>query len=147
MCFVDIEKAFERVPRKMLELAMRKKRQESEWILSCQRSLRLKWECTKDLGCQLFSFAVVVDVVTEFAREGALSEMLYADDIVLMSETIKRLRNKFIKWKEAFESKGLKVNPGKTKVMDSGGITKDRMSKRKVDPCEVCRVKVNRALC
>ena len=26
--------------------------------------------------------------------------------------------NKFIKWKEAFESKGLKVNLGKTKVMD-----------------------------
>ena len=26
-----------------------------------------------------FIFAVVVDVVTEFAREGALSELLYAD--------------------------------------------------------------------
>ena len=33
-------------------------------------------------------FAVVADVVTEFAREGALSELLYADDLVLMSETI-----------------------------------------------------------
>ena len=61
-------------------------------------------------------FAVVVDVVTEFAREGALSELLYADDLVLMSETIEGLRNKFLKWKEAFESKGLKVNLGKTKV-------------------------------
>ena len=27
-----------------------------------------------------FLFAVVVDVVTEFAREGALSELLYADE-------------------------------------------------------------------
>ena len=35
-----------------------------------------------------FLFVVVVDVVTEFAREGALSELLYADDLVLMSETI-----------------------------------------------------------
>ena len=35
-----------------------------------------------------FLFAVVVDVVTELAREGALSELLYADDLVLMSETI-----------------------------------------------------------
>ena len=32
-----------------------------------------------------FPFAVVVDVVTEFAREGALSELLYVDDLVLMS--------------------------------------------------------------
>ena len=27
-----------------------------------------------------FLFTVVVDVVTEFARDGALSELLYADD-------------------------------------------------------------------
>ena len=27
-----------------------------------------------------FLFALIVDVVTEFAREGALSELLYADD-------------------------------------------------------------------
>ena len=44
-----------------------------------------------------FLLAVVVDVVTEFAREGALSELLHADDIVLMSETIDGLRNKFLK--------------------------------------------------
>ena len=33
-------------------------------------------------GCVLspFIFVVVVDVVTEFARDGMLSEMLYADD-------------------------------------------------------------------
>ena len=43
----------------------------------------------------------------------SLSELLYADDIVLMNETIKGLGNKFIKWKEAFEWKGLKVNLGK----------------------------------
>ena len=96
-----------------------------------------------------FYFALVVDVVTELAREDALSELLYADDLVLMSETIEGFRNKFIKWKEAFESKDLKVNLGKTKVMVSGSITKDYLSKNKVDPCGVCslRVKANSALC
>ena len=49
-------------------------------------------------------FAVVVDVVTVFAREGALSELLCVDNLVLMSETIEGVRNKFLKWKEAFES-------------------------------------------
>ena len=38
-----------------------------------------------------FLFAVVVDVVTEFARECVLSELLYGDEIVLMSEPIMRL--------------------------------------------------------
>ena len=96
-----------------------------------------------------FLFAAVVDVVTEFARGGALSELLYADDFLLMSETIERLRKMFLKWKEAFESKGLKVNLGKFMVMVSGRITKDGMSKSKVDPCRVCslRVKANSVLC
>ena len=33
-------------------------------------------------------FAKVVDVVTEHAREGILHEILYADDLVLMSESL-----------------------------------------------------------
>ena len=86
---------------------MREQRQVSEWILSCQWSLRLKVVLSLLL-------AVTVDVVTEFAREGALSELLYADDLVLMSEIIEGLRNKFFKWMEVFESKGLKANLGKT---------------------------------
>ena len=45
---------------------------------------------------------MVVDVVTEFAREHSLSEFLYADDLVQMSGTINGLMNKFIKWMEAF---------------------------------------------
>ena len=72
-----------------------------------------------------FLFTVVVDVVTEPAREGALHELLYADDLFLMSETNKELMNKFLIWKDVFDSKGLKVNLGKTKVMVSGSITMD----------------------
>ena len=71
----------------------------------------------------LFIFAVVVDVVTEFARVGALSELLYANDLVLMSETIERLRNMFLKWKLAFDIKGLEVNIANTMVIVSGSIT------------------------
>ena len=41
--------------------------------------------------------ALVVDVVTEFARECVLSELLYVDDLVLMSETIEGLRDMFLK--------------------------------------------------
>ena len=38
-----------------------------------------------------FIFAVVVDVVTELARVGVLSELLYADDLVLISEARRTL--------------------------------------------------------
>ena len=120
-----------------------------EWILRCQRRLRLKWGCTNDLSCHLFFLQLVVDVVIEFDRECALSELLYVDDLVLMSETIDGLRNKFLKRKEVFESNGLKVNHGESNLIVSGGITKDGLSKSEVDPCLVCnlRVKTNSVLC
>ena len=75
-----------------------------------------------------------MDVVTKFARGGALSEFLYTDDLVLMSETIEGIWDNFLKWKEAFYSKDLQINLVKTKVMVCGGITKDCMSKSKFDP-------------
>ena len=56
----------------------------------------------------------MLDVVTESVRSGSMSEMLHADDLVLTSEMMEGLREKFWKWKEAFESKGLKVNLEKT---------------------------------
>ena len=65
----------------------------------------------------------MVDVVRYFAREGVLSELLYADNIVLMSETIEGHKNQLLKWKESFKSKGLKASLGKTKVVVSCGIT------------------------
>ena len=59
-----------------------------------------------------------------------------------MHKTIKGLRNKFLKWNEAPESKGLEVNLEKTNVMVSGSITKDGLCKSKVDPCGVCCLRV-----
>ena len=37
-------------------------------------------------------FAIVVDLVTENMRNGLMSEMLYTDDLVLMSEMMEELR-------------------------------------------------------
>ena len=113
MCFVDLLKAFDRVPRKVSKLTLMKK----EILEVLVRSVMSLYEGAKtwdrvhselsevfevEVGMHRasvlspFVFAVLVDVVTEFAREGALSELLYADDLVLMSETIKGLRNKLL---------------------------------------------------
>ena len=90
-----------------------------------------------------FLFPLLVDVVTDFAREGALSELLYADNFAPMSETVEGLRDKFLKWKKAFVSNDLKVNLWKVKVMVSCGITKDGLCKSKVHPFRVCILRVN----
>ena len=90
-------------------------------------------------------FAAVVDVVTEMGREGVVSELLHADDLVLMNETIKIFRI----WKDPFMSKGKRANFEENKVMVSGGTTKDGLSRSKVDPCWACklRIKANLILC
>ena len=87
----------------------------------------------------LLGFAIVVEVVTENVRNGLMSEMLYADDLVLTSEMMEGLREKFWKWKEAFESKGLKVNLWKTKVVVSGA--EGEVSVSKVDPWKMRKSK------
>ena len=82
-------------------------------------------------------------------QEGMLSELLYAGNLVVISSTIEGCRNKFAKWKKGFESKGLKVNLGKAKVMVCGGITNDCMSEGKANPYGICslRLKANWVLC
>ena len=166
MCFVDLEKAFDRIPRKVLEWALRKKEIPEVLVRSvkslyegAETTIRVDSELLEEFEVKVgmpqgsvlssFLFEVVVDDVTEFAREGALCKLQYADDLVLMSVTIDGLMDKFKKWKEAFERKGSKVNLWKPKVMVCCCITKDGMSKSKVDPCGVCslRVKANSVLC
>ena len=40
-------------------------------------------------------FAIVVDAVIERVRNGSINEILYADDLVLVGETMTNLRDKF----------------------------------------------------
>ena len=92
-------------------------------------------------------FAIAVDVISKNAREGLMNKILNADDLVLMSENMEHLKEKFLKWKEAFESKGLKMNLMKTKIMVSS--SKGEVLKSRVDPCAKCgkRMMANSVLC
>ena len=42
-------------------------------------------------------FVIVVNVVTENAREGLMKEVWYANDLVLISETMEGLKERFLK--------------------------------------------------
>ena len=88
-------------------------------------------------------FAIVVDVVTEHAREGLLNEILYADDLI--SESLDELRERFQRWRSALEDKRLKVNVGKTKMMVSR--TEGEIVLSKIDPCGICKRVGSNAVC
>ena len=161
ICFVDLEKAFDRVPRKVIEWALRKKllpERLVQAVMSMYKGAKTRVKVGGghseefDVGVGVhqgsvlspFLFSIVLDVLSEDGRKGALYELLYANDLVLMAKTMKELEAQFFRWKAAFEGKGLKVNLGKTKVMESsggGGV----VVLAKIDPCGVCgkRAKVN----
>ena len=40
-------------------------------------------------------FAIVVDVITEDTRRNVINEVLYLDDLVIISKTIKNLEERF----------------------------------------------------
>ena len=101
----------------------------------------------RDLFCHLLLFAIVVDVVTENAREGFIKEVLYPDDLLLISVTMEGMKERFLKWKNALKSKGLKVNLEKTKVMVC--LSEGEVIQSRIDPCAICgkKMTINSVLC
>ena len=82
-------------------------------------------------------FAAVIDVVSSEAISGLPSELLYADDLVIMAPTMEQLGRRVADWRASLLGKGLKVNAGNSKVMvgSSGGKMIVNSGKW---PCGVC---------
>ena len=135
--FVDLEKAFDRVPRKVIWWAMRKLGIE-EWIV---RFVQAMYNNTRsrvgvnntysdEFGVKVgvhqgsvlspLLFVIVLEALSCEFRTGTPWELLYADDLVISAETEEGLKMKLNKWKTEMEAKGLRVNMGKTKIMVSG---------------------------
>ena len=61
-------------------------------------------------------FIIVREGLSREFRVGCPWKFLYADDLVLMVETLEDLKKKLIIWKDNIEAKGLRVNVHKTKL-------------------------------
>ena len=153
--FVDLEKAFDRVPRKVIWWAMRKLGVE-EWIV---RFVQAMYSNTRNrfrvnntysdefevkVGVHQGSvlspllFIIVLEALSREFRTGTPWELLYADDLVISAETEEELKMKLNKWKTKMEAKGLRVNMGKTKIMVSG-VNLQTLKDSGKYPCSVCR--------
>ena len=86
---------------------------------------------------------IVLEALSREFRTGLPWELLYADDLVLMADSIEELEILFERWKSGMEQKGIRVNSEKTKVV---------ISKHKRNPqnktgnfaCSVCLKGVGR---
>ena len=126
-CFfiiVKLEKVFDRVPREVIRFALRWKGV-PEYLVNGVMSLykgrktdasvdgelsssfSLKVGVHQGSGLSPFLFCIVIDALTEDVRDSSLMEFLYADDL--------EGKDKYGKWKNAVEGKGVMVNVDKTK--------------------------------
>ena len=120
--FVDLEKAFDRVPREVVRWALRKLGVD-EWLIRTVMALYAE-TCTvvrtyaglsKSFEVKVGShqgsvlspllFAAVMDVVSSEARGGLPSELLYADDLVIMAPTMEQRGRRVAEWRASLLDK------------------------------------------
>ena len=154
LAFLDLEKAFDRVPRQVIWWALRKLRVE-EWLVVLVQSMynnvrsrvRVGDEYSEEFSVEVgvhqgsvlspLLFIIVLEALSLQFRTGCPWELLYADDLVIIANTKQELLDKVQVWKEGMEEKGLRVNMGKTKCMISG-LQLNRLQKTGKHPCAVC---------
>ena len=156
LVFVDLEKAFDQVPRKVIWWALKRKgvlEREIRAIVKMYNCVetavrmedrRSKWFEVK-VGVHQGSvlspllFAIVLDEITKDLREGIPKKYLYADGLVFHEDCWSEVERRSSKWKRALQEKGLKINVNKTKAFYTGNIM---INQSKVDPCAVCGKRV-----
>ena len=155
MAFVDLEKAFDRVPRDVIWWAMRKLGID-EWLVRLVQSMykdvrsrvRVGDGYSEEFGVGVgvhqgsvlspLLFIIVLEALSREFRTGCPWELLYADDLMISAESMEELLVKVQTWKTEIEKKVLRVNMGKTKIMESG-INLDVLKKSGKYPCGVCQ--------
>ena len=131
MAFVDLEKAFDRVPREVVWWALRYLGVD-EWIVSVIRAMYEDATTNVRLnGRESSTFSVRVGV-----HQGSVLSLLLF--IIVIAELEELFMQKLRKWKKGMEAKGLRVNAGKIKVMQCrvSGVQSEDSGKH---PCGVCR--------
>ena len=129
--FVNLEKAYGRVPREELWYCMRKSGMSEKYVRMVQdmykdsvtavrcatgmtEAFKVKVGLHQGSALSPLLFAIVIDRLTDEVREPAPWTMIYADDIVICSESRENVETKLEKWRYALERRGMKVSRSKT---------------------------------
>ncbi|KAK3550711.1 hypothetical protein QTP70_003966 [Hemibagrus guttatus] len=107
--FVDLEKVYDRVPREELWYCMRKSGVAEKYVRVVQDMYE---SCRTVVRC-----AVVMDQLSEEVRQESPWTMMFADDIVICSESREQVEENLERWRFALERRGMKVSRSKTEYM------------------------------
>ena len=94
-------------------------------------------------------FTIVMEALSREFRVSCLWELLYANNLAILSDPLVDLKNSLAAWKTLLESHSLCVNLDKTKILVSGGEHNKISVSNPKYPCGVCTfgVGANSILC
>ncbi|KAK3511277.1 hypothetical protein QTP70_034776, partial [Hemibagrus guttatus] len=132
--FRDLEKAYDRVPREELWYCMRKSGvaekyvrvvqdmyERSRTVVRCAvghiEEFKVEVGLHQGLALSPFLFAIVMDQLSEEVRQESPWTMMFADDIVICSESREQVEENLERWRFALERRGMKVSRSKTEYM------------------------------
>ena len=153
IAFVDLEKAFDHVPRKVIWWVLRCLGVK-EWAVQviqgmyskARSCVRVNGQYSEEFGVgvgvhQVLSLAhcssFMLEALSREFRTAVPWELLYADDLVLMADTKEECISKLKAWKAGMESKGLHVKVKNSKFLVSGDY-QDVLQISGKYPCPVC---------
>ena len=137
MSSVDLEKTFDRVPRKVIWWALRKLCVD-EWIVrlvqgmysNARSRIRVGEGYSEEFEVKVgvhqgsvlspLLFIIVLEALSREFRNGVPWEDLYADDLFIIAKSLEEGVRRLLTWKEAMEEKGLGVYAGKIKIIICG---------------------------
>ncbi|XP_071728115.1 secreted RxLR effector protein 78-like [Rutidosis leptorrhynchoides] len=134
MVFLDLEKAYDSVPRKLIWKTLNVRGIPSRYIRAIMdmydgaksyvRTLVGNTEYfPKEVGLHQgsalspFLFALILDELSRGIQENIPWCLIFADDIVLLSESKDELNRRLEQWREALEQNGLRISRHKTEYL------------------------------
>ena len=132
--FIDLEKAYDRVPREEVWNCLRLKKVDEKYIrlvqdmyegsktrVSCAAGDTEDFRVTVGLhqGSTLspFLFTVIIDCITADIQREAPQDMLFADDVILCADIREELGTRLETWRGVMEDRGMRVSRKKTEYL------------------------------